>query len=205
MTLLQINASIFSNGGQSTRLADEFVAAWRAGNPGAQVVVRNLAQDTVPHLDAERFGAFLAKPGERSVEQQAVVAYSDALIDELIRADVLVLGLPMYNFGVPSTLKAYIDHIARAGKTFKYTDKGPVGLLTGKKAYVFATRGGLYAGTPLDTQTAYVRDMLRFLGIDDVEFVYAEGLAISTERKTAALSEAQRAIERLAAPEALAA
>ena len=205
MTLLQINASIFSNHGQSTRLADEFVAAWRASNPGAKVIVRNLAEETVPHLDAERFGAFLAKPGEGSVEQQAVVEYSDALIDELKRADVLVLGLPMYNFGVPSTLKAYIDHIARAGATFKYTEKGPVGLLTGKKAYVFATRGGLYAGTPLDTQTAYVRDMLRFLGIDDVEFVYAEGLAIGAERKAAALSEAQRAIEGLAAPEALAA
>ena len=205
MTLLQINASIFSNHGQSTRLADEFVAAWRASNPGAKVIVRNLAEETVPHLDAERFGAFLAKPGERSVEQRAVVEYSDALIDELKRADVLVLGLPMYNFGVPSTLKAYIDHIARAGATFKYTEKGPVGLLTGKKAYVFATRGGLYAGTPLDTQTAYLRDMLRFLGIDDVEFVYAEGLAIGAERKAAALSQAQRAIERLAAPEAIAA
>jgi FMN-dependent NADH-azoreductase len=205
MTLLQINASIFSNHGQSTRLADEFVAAWRASNPDTKVIVRNLAEETVPHLDAERFGAFLAKPGERSVEQQAVVEYSDALIDELKRADVLVLGLPMYNFGVPSTLKAYIDHIARAGATFKYTEKGPVGLLTGKKAYVFATRGGLYAGTPLDTQTGYVRDMLRFLGIDDVEFIYAEGLAIGAERKAAALSQAQRAIERLAAPEALAA
>ena len=205
MSLLQINASIFSNHGQSTRLADEFVASWRAGNPGAHVVVRNLAEDTVPHLDAERFGAFLAKPGERSVEQEAVVDYSDALIDELKRADVIVLGLPMYNFGVPSTLKAYIDHIARVGETFKYTDKGPVGLLTGKKAYVFATRGGLYAGTPLDTQTAYVRDMLRFLGIDDVEFVYAEGLAINAEQKVAALSKAQRAIERLVEPEAIAA
>ena len=205
MTLLQINASIFSNHGQSTRLADEFVAAWRAGNPGAQVVVRNLAENAVPHLDAERFGAFLAKPAERSVEQKAVVDYSDALIDELKRADVLVLGLPMYNFGVPSTLKAYIDHIARAGETFKYTDKGPVGLLTGKKAYVFATRGGLYAGTPLDTQTTYVRDLLRFLGIDDVEFVYAEGLAINAEQNAAALSKAQRAIGRLTEPEAIAA
>lgn len=205
MTLLQINASIFSKHGQSTRLADEFVAAWSASNPGAKILVRDLAEDTVPHLDAERFGAFLAKPGERTPGQQAVVNYSDALIDELKQADILVLGLPMYNFGVPSTLKAYIDHIARAGATFKYTDKGPVGLLTGKKAYVFATRGGLYAGTPLDTQTTYVRDMLRFLGIDDVEFVYAEGLAIGTERKAAALSEAQRVIERLAAPEAIAA
>ena len=114
MRLLQINASIFAKHGQSTRLADEFVAAWSASNPDAQVVVRNLAEETVPHLDAERFGAFLAKPGELTPEQQAVVDYSDALIDELKRADVLVLGLPMYNFGVPSTLKAYIDHVARA-------------------------------------------------------------------------------------------
>src|SRR5207237_2008608 len=130
-------------------------ASWSARNPTAQVVVRDLAEETVPHLDAERFGAFLAKPGELTPEQQAVVDYSDALIDELKRADVLVLGLPMYNFGVPSTLKAYIDHIARAGATFKYTEKGPVGLLTGKKDYVFATRDGLDAGTPLEPKTKY--------------------------------------------------
>src|SRR5881296_836824 len=204
-TLLKLDTSIYSAGGQSSRLADQFVAAWRENHPTAEVITRDLARDTVPHLDAERFGSFLAKPSERSAEQQAVVDYSDALIDELKRSDVLVLGLPMYNFGVPSTLKAYFDHIARVGVTFRYTEKGPVGLLTGKKAYVFATRGGLYAGTPLDTQTAYVRDMLRFLGINDVEFVYAEGLAIGAERKAAALSEAQRAIERLAAPEAIAA
>src|SRR6266536_5155793 len=199
-TLLQLNSSIFSAGGQSSRLADEFVAAWRESHPDSEVIIRDLARDVVPHLDAERFGAFIAKPDERSDAQQAVLDFSDALIDELQRADVIVLGLPMYNFGVPSMLKAYFDHVARAGATFKYTEKGPVGLLTGKKAYVFATRGGLYAGTPLDTQTAYVRDLLRFLGIDDVEFVYAEGLAIGAERKAAALSQAQRAIERLAAP-----
>ena len=130
-------------------------------------MVRDVAAaEPVPHLNAERFGAFITKPEERSAAQHAVVAYSDALIDELKQADVIVLGLPMYNFGVPSQLKAYFDHIARAGVTFKYTDKGPVGLLTGKKVYVFAARGGLYAGTPLDTQTSYVRDFLRFLGID---------------------------------------
>jgi FMN-dependent NADH-azoreductase len=198
-TLLQINASLFANGGQSTRLADQFVAAWGANNPGATVIVRDLAVDTVPHLTAERFGAFLAKPEERDVAQQAVAAFSDALIDELKRADVIVFGLPMYNFGVPSTLKAYFDHVARAGITFRYTATGPVGLLTGKQAYVFATRGGMYVGTPLDTQTTFVRDILRFLGIADVEFVYAEGLAIGVERKEAALRDAQVAIARLTA------
>src|SRR5256885_14651262 len=137
-TLLQIRSSIFSEGGQSSRLAERFVAAWREANPHGQVVVRDLARDPIPHLDAARFGAFLAKPGERTPEQTAVAEGSEALIDELKRADVVVLGLPMYNFGIPSTLKAYFDHIARAGVTFRYTDKGPVGLLAGKQAYAFA-------------------------------------------------------------------
>src|SRR5262245_13888980 len=130
MNILQINSSIFSGGGQSTALADQFVARLRAQDPAAQVTVRDLAADPVPHLDAARFGAFLAKPQERTAAQQAVVDYSDTLVEELKRADVLVLGLPLYNFGVPSTLKAYFDHIGRVGVTFRYTEKGPVGMLT---------------------------------------------------------------------------
>src|SRR6267143_3929591 len=113
-TLLQIKSSIFSDGGQSSRLTERFVAAWRESNPRGQVIVRDLALEPVPHLDAARFGAFIAKPGERSAAQQAVIEHSDALVDELRRADVIVLGLPMYNFGLPSTLKAYFDHVARA-------------------------------------------------------------------------------------------
>src|SRR5271165_573607 len=199
-TLLQINASINDDNGQSSQLANQFVAAFRARLPGAKIVARNVAAaDPVPHLNAERFGAFITKPEERSSAQHAVVAYSDALIDELKQANVIVLGLPMYNFGVPSQLKAYFDHVARAGVTFKYTDKGPMGLLTGKKVYVFAARGGLYAGTPMDTQTSYVRDFLRFLGMTDVEFVYAEGLAISPESREASLAKAVAEIARLAA------
>jgi FMN-dependent NADH-azoreductase len=200
-TLLQINTSIFFEGGQSSRLAERFVAAWREATPGARVVVRDLAKEPVPHIDAKRFGAFLAKPAERTSEHQAVVDYSDALIDELRRADVIVLGLPMYNFGLPSTLKAYFDHIARAGVTFRYTESGPVGLLTGKKVYVFATRGGLYAGTARDTQTPYVRDFLAFLGMDDVEFVYAEGLAVGEAAKQQGLARAHAQIDRLLAPD----
>ena len=202
-TLLQLNTSLFSTGGQSSRLADEFVAGWRASHPGSKVIVRDLARDPVPHLSAERFQAFLAKPEERTLDQRAVVDYSDTLIDELRRADVIVLGLPMYNFGVPSTLKAYFDHIARVGVTFRYTEKGPVGLLNGKKVYVFATRGGVYQGG--DNETAFVRQFLNFLGLADVEFVYAEGLAIGDAAKQAGLARAQVAIRRLTAPEALAA
>ena len=196
-TILQINSSLFSTGGQSSRLADEFVAQYRGTHPGAKLVLRDLGPDPVPHLDAARFDSLTTKPDERSDAQNAVVAYSDTLIGELRRADVLVLGLPMYNFGVPSQLKAWFDHVARAGETFRYTDKGPVGLLTGKKVYVFATRGGLYAGTSNDLQTGYVRQFLAFLGITDVEFVYAEGLAISEQSKQMALVEAQSAIHNL--------
>ena len=199
-TLLQLNTSIFSSDGQSSRLADSFVAKWRAANPGAQIIVRDLARDPVPHLDAQRFGAFIAKPEARTPAQRAAVAYSDELIGELKRADVIVIGLPMYNFGVPSTLKAYFDQVARAGATFRYTDKGPLGLLTGKKAYLFATRGGKYTGTPMDFETGFVRQFLQFVGIDDVEFVYAEGLAIGDASRQAALTEAAGAIDRLVAP-----
>ena len=200
-TLLQIQTSMFSSGGESSRLAAQFVAQWRKANPAGRVIVRDIGRDPVPHLTAERFQSFLAQADARTAEQHAVAGYSDTLIDELRQADVIVLGLPMYNFGVPSTLKAYFDHVARSGVTFRYTEKGPQGLLTGKKAYVFATRGGLYVGTPLDTQTSYVRDFLRFLGIDDVEFVYAEGLAMGDAAKSEALAKAGRAIQSLSARE----
>jgi FMN-dependent NADH-azoreductase len=190
MTTLQLNTSLFGPGGQSTTLANEFVT-----RHGGKVIVRDLAKNPVPHLDAARFGAFLAKPEERTAEQQAVVDYSDELIAELREADTIVIGLPMYNFSVPSTLRAYFDHIARAGVTFSYTEKGAQGLLTGKKAYVFVTRGGVYGTEHIHTR--YVRDFLAFVGITDVEFIYAEGLAISPASKDAALAKAREVIERL--------
>ena len=192
-TILQLKTSILSDDGQSSRLANEFVAELGAN----EVIVRDLAREPVPHLDAERFGAFVSTPGSRTDRQKTILQFSDALIGELRRADTIVLGLPMYNFGLPSTLKAYFDHIARAGVTFRYTENGAVGLLTGKKAYVFAARGGYYAGTPRDTQTAYVREFLAFLGITDVEFVYAEGLAISEASRTASLAKARESLHNL--------
>ncbi|WP_374475576.1 FMN-dependent NADH-azoreductase [Zoogloea sp.] len=198
-TLLKINASLFSTQGQSSQLAERFVAARLAATPDLKVISRDLGAAPVPHLDAARFLSFLAKPEERSAEQQAVVAYSDALIEEIRQADEIVIGLPMYNFGVPSTLKAWFDHIARAGVTFRYTATGPEGLLTGKKVTIFAARGGLYAGTPKDSQTTYVRDFLAFIGITDVEFVYAEGLNMGDESKAAALSAAHGKLAELAA------
>jgi FMN-dependent NADH-azoreductase len=200
-TILNLNSSIFGDGGQSSRLAEQFIAQL----PAARVVRRDLSKNPLPHLDAERFGAFLSRSENRTPAQQQVLNDSDALIAELREADTLVVGLPMYNFGIPSQLKAYFDHVARVGVTFKYTEKGAVGLLSGKKAYVFAARGGLYQGTPRDTQTAYVRDILAFLGITDVHFVYAEGLAISEASKVEALASAQSVLRNLAQPERIAA
>ena len=190
MQTLQINTSLFGPNGQSSTLASEFVASL-----GGKTLVRDLANEPVPHLDAARFGAFLAKPQERTPAQQAVVDYSDALVAELKAADTLIIGLPMYNFALPSTLKAYFDHIARAGVTFKYTDKGAVGLLTGKKAYLVVARGGVYGEA--HAHTSYVRDFLAFLGITDVECIYAEGLAVSSASKDTGLAKARRQIETL--------
>lgn len=198
-TLLQLNTSLFSEQGQSTRLAQRFVETWRKLNSENSVIVRDLGKDPVPHLTAERFQAFLTPAEERNTEQQAVVAYSDGLIDELRRADVIVLGLPMYNFGVPSTLKAYFDHVARVDVTFRYGENGPVGLLADKPVYVLATRGGAYQGTSKDTQTLYVQDFFNFLGIRDIRFVYAEGLNLGPEQQHASLAEAEAQIGRLAA------
>jgi FMN-dependent NADH-azoreductase len=206
-TYLQLNTSLFGDDAQSSRLAGQFVAALvHAEQPAGHsnvdepaVVVRDLGRHPIEHLTAERFTALSTPAAQRTPQQQRIAAESDVLITELREADVLVIGLPMYNFGVPSTLKAYFDHIARAGETFRYTETGPVGLLTGKKAYVVATRGGRHAGTPRDLQSAYVRQFLAFIGIVDVEFVYAEGLALGAESRAAALDEAGARIEQLAA------
>ena len=199
-TLLQLNSSLYGDRGESSKLADHFVSEWRGQNHGSTIIYRDLAGEPVPHLTAERFQAFLTKPEERTAAQKAIADASDALIDELKRADVIVFGAPMYNFNIPSTLKSYFDHVARAGITFKYTEKGPAGLLTGKKAYVFSTRGGIHAG-PGDNETNYVRQFLAFLGITDVEFVYAEGLAFGEEPRKAAIAKAHDAIARLSMPD----
>jgi FMN-dependent NADH-azoreductase len=205
-TYLQLHTSLFGAAGQSAQLAGRLVQgltqAGRAGRPAAVepvVITRDLARDPLPHLTAERFTALVTPAEQRTPEQARVAAEADALVAELQAADVIVIGLPMYNFGVPSTLKAYFDHVARAGVTFRYTAQGPEGLLQGKKAYVVATRGGKYSGTPQDLQSAYVRQFLGFIGITDVEFVYAEGLALGEESRAAALAEAGEQLERLAA------
>ena len=197
-TLLHIDSSIYAGQGESSGMAAQFVHQWRAANPRGIVIERDLAHDSVPHLDAQRFRAFSLPAAQRSAADQAVVDYSDRLIDELRRADVIALGLPMYNFGVPSTLKAYFDHVARAGVTFRYTPSGSVGMLTGKQGFVFAARGGRYGAE--DPQAHYLRNFLAFLGIEDVRFVFAEGLALGEDVKRKALAQAYDEIRSLAWP-----
>ena len=196
-TLLYVRTSLYGAQAASSQLAERFIAEWRTRNPGGHVITRDLAAEPVPHLTAERFQAFNTSPADRTPEQRAVVAYSDALIDELRAADTIVLAVPMYNFGVPSTLRTYFDHVARAGVTFRYTSAGPEGLLAGRRAYVFVTRGGIYDG-PADTQAPYLRQFLRFIGIES-EFVFAQGLAHGDDSRQKSLANAHDQIAGLAA------
>ena len=190
-TLLQIKSSIFGDHGNSSQLANHFVSAWQRQHPHGQVVVRDLSAEPVEHLSAAHAGAFFTPAEQRSSEQAALVARSDALVEEVRSADIIVLGVPMYNFGVPSQLKAWFDQIARAGVTFKYTETGPVGLLDNKPVLVFAARGGLYANTDNDHQAPYLKQFLGFVGLTDVTFVYAEGVNMGDDRKAEALATAR--------------
>ncbi|CAB3790648.1 FMN-dependent NADH-azoreductase [Paraburkholderia caffeinitolerans] len=193
-TILQINSAARSQGAQSTLLVNELTTKLQQSNPGAKVVTRNLQADPLPHLDDAVLGAFFTPVEQRTPEQQAIAARSEALIAELQAADVIVIGAPMYNFGISSQLKTYFDWIARAGITFQYTANGPVGLVTGKKVIVVSARGGKYHGTPNDSQTPYLKSFLGFLGMTDVSFIYAEGLNMGPEAAGAALASAREAI-----------
>ncbi|TMH04991.1 MAG: FMN-dependent NADH-azoreductase [Betaproteobacteria bacterium] len=203
MNILQVNSSARSyangEGSQSTRLANELVAGLLAKNPAAALTVRDLAQKPHPVLDEAALGALFTPADARTAEQAARAALDDALIAELKAADVVVLGVPMYNFGISSQLKNWIDAIARAKVTFEYTATGPRGLLTGKKVYAVLTRGGLYRGTTNDSQVPYLRTVLGFLGMTDVEFIYAEGLNMGPDAATAAIASARGEIEALLA------
>jgi len=197
MKILQINASARSAGANSTRLADAVTARLAAQNPAATVELRDLASDPHPVLDEPALGALFTPADQRSPEQAARVALDDALIAQVQSADAIVLGVPMYNFGVPVQLKTWIDAIARAGVTFRYTEKGPEGLVKGKKVYVALARGGLYRNTPADSQVPYLKSVLGFLGMTDVEFIYAEGLAMGADAASKAFAEAEAHLEGL--------
>lgn len=196
-TILQINSAARTQGAQSTLLAGEVSAQLQSKHAGAKLVVRNLLADNPSHLDDETIGAFFTPAENRTPGQVAINARSEALIAELQAADVIVLAAPMYNFGISSQLKAYFDQIARAGISFKYGANGPEGLITGKKVIIVTTRGGLYKGTPNDTQLPYLKSFLGFLGMTDVSVIYAEGLAMGPDAAGAAFTSAREAIAAL--------
>ena len=191
MNILQINASIRGDDAHSTRVADTIVNRLQTTNPGAVVVKRDLGSDPHPALDAIALGALFAQADQRTPEQAARVAIDDALIAQVQAADAIVLGVPMYNFGIPVQLKSWLDAIARAGVTFRYTENGPEGLLKGKKAYIAFARGGKYRGTEADTQAPYLKTILGFLGITDVHFIFAEGLNMGPESAAQGFAQAE--------------
>ena len=199
MKILQINASARSAGANSTRLADSISARLLAKHPGATLEIRDLASQPHPVLDEAALGALFTPAEQRTAEQAARVALDDALIAQVQAVDAIVLGVPMYNFGVPVQLKTWIDAIARAGVTFRYTEQGPEGLLKGKKVYVALARGGLYRDTPADSQVPYLKSVLGFLGMTDVEFIYAEGLALGADSASQAFADAETQLASLIA------
>ncbi len=204
MNILQINSSARTQGSHSSALADTLVTRLRAEHPVARLAVRELGATPHPALDEAALQALFTPAAERTPAQAERVALDDALIAEIQAADTVVLGVPMYNFGVPVQLKNWIDAISRARVTFRYTEKGAEGLLTGKKVYVLLTRGGQYRNTPADTQVPYLKTVFAFLGMSDVEFVYAEGLAMGPQAEAAALDAARARIDTLLGAEALA-
>jgi FMN-dependent NADH-azoreductase len=194
--LLHIDSSILGGNSVSRQLTAQIVASWRAAHPATEVSYLDLAVDTPSHLSAESLG-FRMAPGaaELSDVQKRENAISEALVSQFLAADVVVIGAPLYNFSIPTQLKAWIDRVAQVGRTFKYTEKGPIGLAGGKTVIVASTRGGVYstsdAGNAMEHQESFLKTVFGFLGVTDVRFVRAEGLAMGEAAKAAALAAAQ--------------
>jgi FMN-dependent NADH-azoreductase len=200
--VLYINSSVRNSGSLSRQLSAEFIAKWKAANPSDTIVERDLAANPVPHLTEQMMGAFFTPAEARNAEQAFTVKTSDTLVAEVQAADVIVIGAPMYNFSVSSTLKAWIDHIARAGVTFIYGENGPVGQLTGKKVYVFTATGGVYSEGPAaayDHLSTYLRAVFGFLGMTDVSFIQAEGVAMGEQAVADTLAKSRKSIDELVA------
>ncbi|TFI58655.1 FMN-dependent NADH-azoreductase [Sphingomonas parva] len=198
--VLVLDSAATGDASVSRRLTAELVDGLLAREPDAQIVRRDIGTDPIPHLTAETVGAIRGAEPETDAAR-AALALSDALVDELRQADLIVIGAPMYNFGIPSTLKAWFDHVLRARVTFRYTEAGPEGLLAGRKAIVVESRAGLYSEGPaayMDSQEPHLRNLLGFMGITDVTFVRAEKLAFGPEVAEAALAEASEQLRSLA-------
>jgi len=193
--VLRIDASVQPGDASATRrLGDRLVAALEHRHGPVAIRHRDLGAEPVPLIDADWVAANSTPPEDRTAAQRAVLAISDALVRELQHADILVVAVPVYNFGVPAALKAWVDLVARARLTFRYTDAGPEGLLRGKRAYLVVASGGVEVGGAADFASTYMRHVLGFLGIGDVTVVAAEHLAVDGER---ALERAERRIAGL--------
>lgn len=201
MNILQLNSSARrvqdGQGSFSTRLATDLVEALKAQKDVSVVTVRELGLHPTPVMDEAALGALFTPAPARNAAQNARVAENDALIDELQSHDVIVIGVPMINFGIPTQLKNWIDAVSRAGTTFRYTAQGPEGMVQGKKVYVVVAAGGVHRGQPTDGITPYLRTVLGFLGMTDVQFVYAEGLSMGSDAEAAALAGARQQIGEL--------
>ncbi|SEK30864.1 FMN-dependent NADH-azoreductase [Pseudomonas sp. NFIX51] len=196
--VLIIESSARQQDSVSRQLTQTFIKQWQAAHPGDQITVRDLAVTPVPHLDINLLGGWMKPAGQRNEIEETSLQRSNELTDELLAADVLVMAAPMYNFAIPSTLKAWLDHVLRAGVTFKYTATGPQGLLNGKRAYVLTARGGIYAGSTADHQEPYLRQVMGFIGIHDVEFIHAEGMNLGGDFQEKGLNQANAKLAQVA-------
>lgn len=207
MKLLHIDSSPLAGNSVSRDLTQRIAAQWRATRPGTVVEYLDLAVDAPSHLNIDSLG-FRVGPGAEGLSevQQRENAISERLVSQFLAADVVVLGAPMYNFSVPSQLKSWVDRVAQVGRTFKYTEQGPQGLAGGKTVIVASSRGGIYSTNPalagLDHQESYLRTVFGFLGVTDLRFVRAEGVAMGADARAQALSAADLEIKAVTAPAA---
>ena len=191
MNILYVASSSRGSASYSNRVATDVLTELRNRNPGAQVTVRDLAREPLPHIDDDFVAATRGPVGSQTDEQRALLARSDTLVDELLAADVVVIAAPMINFTIPSNLKSWVDYVARAGRTFRYSEKGPEGLVTGKQVILVAARGGVYAqNAPLDFQVPYLKSVLGFLGMTDIEVIEVEGTAFGPDAAEKAVAAA---------------
>jgi FMN-dependent NADH-azoreductase len=189
--ILVLNSSAAGAASVSTQLTSELVAQWRALDPAIEVTTRDLGAEPLPHLTAASLPGLAGS--DQTPASRETAALADAAVAELKAADVLVIGAPMYNFGVTSSLKTWFDHVLRAGVTFRYSAEGPEGLMTGKRAVIVETRGGFYSSGPanvMDAQEPHLRAMLQLIGITDVSVVRAERLAVNPELRAEAIASA---------------
>lgn len=188
MNILHIITSPHAGESVSLKLGNAIVDRLKAANPQAAVTVNNIAENPFPHLDTPTVKAIRTPKDQLTEEQKALLQRSDAAVEELFAADAIVISMPFFNFGIPSVLKTWLDNIIRAGITFSYTPDGPLGLLTGKKVYIALASGGVYSQGPMqqyDHAVPYLRNVLGFIGLTDVEVVRAEGIGIPALKETA--------------------